>query len=329
MSPRLIVGLAAGVIVGTVLIAGAHNPPAQAQPRQAPPASAGEPDRQTEPRQAKPRAPDSPAPRAGETPRAQPRPQAAPPERKGASVRRTAPPRDVPPQFYRTPRIYSFPPVSLHRGFYYHPYFGFYYGPYYGPFYPHPGPSFRSGRYSESALRTRIRPPETEVYVNGYYAGVADDFDGVFQRLHLPPGEHLIEFHLDGYRTFRQKLYLQRGATREIRHDMARLPAGEPVDSPMAPAELPEAWALGADVGEGDLPASPYGILGLRVEPSDVEIVIDDEVWLGTNRRTELVIHVPAGWHTVEVRKAGYQSFSTEVELTEGSRVRLNVRLVR
>ena len=34
-----------------------------------------------------------------------------------------------------------------------------------------------------------------------YYAGIVDDFDGFFQRLTLPPGQHDITLYLEGYRT--------------------------------------------------------------------------------------------------------------------------------
>jgi hypothetical protein len=225
--------------------------------------------------------------------------------------------------------VYYFPPVSLHRGFYYHPYFGFYFGPYYGPFYPYPGPYFAQTRYGSSAIRTRIKPVETQVYVNGYYAGEADDFDGVFQRLLLPAGEHEIEFHLAGYRSYTVKLYLSPGDTREITHQMEPLRPGESAAPPGSPRALPEEWTSGSDVPAGDRPASPFGVLALRVEPSDAQIVLDGEVWIGNGTGTELVIHMPAGWHALEVRKTGYQPFKTDVELAEGGRTRLNVRLAR
>ena len=34
-------------------------------------------------------------------------------------------------------------------------------------------------------VRLMVRPRDAAVYVDGYYAGVVDDFDGVFQRLTL------------------------------------------------------------------------------------------------------------------------------------------------
>jgi hypothetical protein len=225
------------------------------------------------------------------------------------------------------PRVYSFPPVSLHRGYYYHPYFGFYYGPYYGPFYPYPGPYYRQLPYSTSAVRVRVKPVETEVYVNGYYAGLADDFDGVFQRLYVPAGHHAIELHLSGYRSHRLKVYTSPGDTLEIAHQMDPLRPGEssePVSPPQAP---PREWVDTPPVG--DQPASPFGILAVRVDPLDAQIFMDDEVWVPSEGRGELVMHVEAGWHQLEIRREGYQTFRTDIELSEGVTTRLNVKLVR
>ena len=55
-----------------------------------------------------------------------------------------------------------------------------------------------------------MTPRDAEVYVDGYYAGDVDDFDGTFQRLRVEPGEHEIEIYKDGFRPFRQKVYLAR-----------------------------------------------------------------------------------------------------------------------
>lgn len=309
---------------------------AQAKPRSQPdPPRAEEPRRPSDERPAARQEPrEGPRETPAEAPegrQAKPREPAAAPERQGGPRRVVPPPRAVPPpQYYRAPRVYYFPPVSLQRGFYYHPYFGFYYGPYYGPYYPHPGPVFvQQSRYSASAIRTRVRPVEAEVWVNGYFAGIADDFDGVFQRLYLPAGEHVIEFHLDGYRNVRQKLYLQPGDTRDVVVQLLRIGPGDIHETPLTPRALPDEWTTRSEMPVGDRPASPFGVLALTVEPADAQIVIDGEIWLGTAERTELVIHVPSGWHDLEVRKDGYQTFRTRMELSEGGTMRLGVRLVR
>ena len=59
-------------------------------------------------------------------------------------------------------------------------------------------PSFEAGyprnsQGPDGGLRLKIEPRNAQVYVDGYYAGVVDDFDGHFQQLKLPPGRHRIE----------------------------------------------------------------------------------------------------------------------------------------
>jgi hypothetical protein len=235
----------------------------------------------------------------------------------------------VPPRYYGPPRAYYFPPIGQHRDFYYHPYFGFYFGPYYGPFYPYPGPFFGPPQWSAAAVRLKVKPNTTQVYVNGYYAGDVDDFDGIFQRLYLPMGEHRIELFLTGYRTFAQPIYLNPGDTREIVHQMVVLGPGERSLAPERPQSAPGDASLSGGIDPTDRPVSPFGILTLRVEPTDAEVMVDGENWLMTGSRTELVMHVPAGPHVLEVRKEGYQPFKTEIDLAEGSRTGLTVRLTR
>ena len=46
-----------------------------------------------------------------------------------------------------------------------------------------------------------MRPRFAEVYVDGYFVGVVDQFDGVFQRLHVETGAHRIEVRAPGYET--------------------------------------------------------------------------------------------------------------------------------
>jgi hypothetical protein len=180
-----------------------------------------------------------------------------------------------------------------------------------------------------SAVRLKVKPAETQVYVDGYYAGEVDDFDGIFQRLYLPAGAHRLDFYLSGYRTFRLDMYFNPGGQRDIVHQMQRLRAGERGQPPLVPRPMHDDRITVADATPGGQPVSPFGILELLVTPADAQIVIDDEVWLMTEDQTELVLHVPAGPHRLEVRKDGYQTFRTGIELSEGSRTRLSVRLVR
>jgi hypothetical protein len=87
-------------------------------------------------------------------------------------------------------------------------YYGGYYGGYYDPWfggYPDPGyydPGQQGGSYAdEGSLRLKIKPRAAEVYVDGYFVGVVDQFDGTFQRLHVETGPHRIEVRAAGYET--------------------------------------------------------------------------------------------------------------------------------
>jgi hypothetical protein len=105
-------------------------------------------------------------------------------------------------------------------------------GPYGWPF------PFAYGR-PYSSLRLQISPRDTEVFVDGYYAGIVDDFDGFMQRLHVEPGQHIIQLYLAGHRTAEQHIYLQPGGTFRIRHTMEPLAAGEAAPARPTPSPRP------------------------------------------------------------------------------------------
>jgi hypothetical protein len=79
-------------------------------------------------------------------------------------------------------------------GGYYDPWFGGYPGDYYDP-----QPQVYDRWEDEGALRLKIKPREAEVYVDGYYVGLVDEFDGMFQKLHIESGTHRIEVRAPGY----------------------------------------------------------------------------------------------------------------------------------
>jgi hypothetical protein len=76
--------------------------------------------------------------------------------------------------------------------------FGFYDG-WYDPWYGGAGPWYGYAGDAFGALRLKVKPREAQVFVDGYYAGIVDQFDGVFQRLKIEPGPHRIEMSAEGY----------------------------------------------------------------------------------------------------------------------------------
>jgi len=115
---------------------------------------------------------------------------------------------------------------------------GGFYDPFWGPFYPvYPyGYGFGFGygypytpgyRTSSGEVKTEVTPKQTQVFVDGYYAGTADDFDGAFKRLHTSLGGHAITLHLEGYRTVTQNIYVRPDSTFKLTETMEKLAPGE------------------------------------------------------------------------------------------------------
>lgn len=136
-------------------------------------------------------------------------------------------------------------------GFYYgYPYYwGAYYGyPYWGAYWGWPYGSVGFSYYGgggdydasdyQGAARLEVKPRQTEVFVDGYYAGVVDDFDG-FKRLRLEPGEHDVTLYLDGYRPLSRRMLFTQGQTFRVEHQMEPLAAGEPMPPRPAPTAKP------------------------------------------------------------------------------------------
>lgn len=277
----------------------------------------------------------SPPPTQGE-PRAVPReepkrtPEARPRDDRDRPPRtdRRDPPRrgDAPPHYFGAPHAFAFEPLDVRIGYYYHPYFGFYVGPYYGPFYPFPGP-FAHSRFAVSSLRLKVKPVDTAVYLNGYYAGIVDDFDGLFQRLYVPAGNHHLELRLEGYERYAKDIYLAAGDSMDVAHQMTPLRPGMREDPLPPPGAVSDAWT--PELHELGQPSSPYGILVIRTDPPDAEIHIDNDVWTSASDQRPLVIHMPAGSHRIEIRKAGHTPFVTTVDLRPGQSTPLNVQLER
>jgi hypothetical protein len=221
--------------------------------------------------------------------------------------------------------------------------------------YPRPYPPPYGYRYAEpdSSLRISVTPKQATVYVDGYFAGTVDDFDGVFQRLHVIPGQHEIVIYLQGYRSIRQHLYLSPNASRKITGTMEKLGSTEAEEPPPVPAQPPQGAepvppprnpfpGRGAMPPRGprppDLPPPPPagseqsprgGSLVIRVQPADADVLIDGEHWRGPSGDERLVVSLAEGRHRLEVRKEGYQPFTSEVEVRRNESVPLNVSLVR
>lgn len=191
---------------------------------------------------------------------------------------------------------------------------------------------------ADSSMRLQVKPRDTMVFVDGYFAGIVDDFDGTFQRLHVDAGQHRVQLFLPGHRLFSQDLYLQPGNTLTVRHTMEPLSAGEPeperptgsprvAHPPSAPPPASASAGAPAPV-TGRTTTNAYGTLAIRVQPDDGVVLIDGERWNGGSGDA-IEVQLPPGAHTVEVQKPGFRGYLTEVSVKAGEETRLNIALTK
>jgi len=105
--------------------------------------------------------------------------------------------------------------------------FGGYYDPYssygYGQGYPSGG-SYGAGAYHDvGSLRLKVKPANAQVYVDGYYVGVIDSFDGMFQRLEIEAGSHRVEVRAEGYEPVQFDVMLTPGETITYKGELNRI----------------------------------------------------------------------------------------------------------
>jgi hypothetical protein len=234
----------------------------------------------------------------------------------------------------RPPHVVDRTQVVFVGGYFYDPYFGEY--PWWPPvIYPHPRIVF-DGR---AQVRLQVTPRETAVYVDGFYAGVVDDFDGFFQRLPLLSGGHTIALFLDGFGTITRRVYLSPGSDLSIREALVPLPPGQASEPPILAAMLPPppagSYIPPQTASRNTLPppmaaqqtgvqAAGYGVLSLRFRPANAVVSIDGQEWISA-APGELVVLLAVGLHVVEVKNSGSRMFMTQVEILEGQTIELNV----
>lgn len=243
------------------------------------------------------------------------------------------PPQPVRPR----PRVVDRAHVVFVGGYFYDPYFGEY--PWWPPvIYPHPRIVF-DGR---AQVRLQVTPREAAVYVDGFYAGTVDDFDGFFQRLPLLSGGHTIALYLEGFGTVTRRVYLSPGSDLSIRETLVPLLPGVASESPTLAAMLPPppegSYIPPRTASRGTPPrtatqqasvqAVGYGVLSFRFRPLDAVVTIDGQEWI-TTAAGELVVHLPVGLHVVELKGNGYLMFTTQVEILQSQTTELNVAAPR
>lgn len=220
---------------------------------------------------------------------------------------------------------------------------GYFYDPYFGPYpwWARPAyPFWYFPRFDDRAeVRVDCRERLAAVYVDGFYAGIVDDFDGLFQRLPLPPGGHRITLFQDGFETADYNVYLRPGSTFTIHHQMVRLAPGETSHRPdvAPPVPPPPEGTYTPPRGAPPVPPSPpmgpprdsaTGWLELHVQPAAATVLVDGERWVSSGEGI-FELQLPVGTHRIEVTTPGYRAYIGTIEIHDDERTPLHVSLAR
>jgi hypothetical protein len=73
------------------------------------------------------------------------------------------------------------------------------------------------------SLRLKIDPRQAQIYVDGYYVGLVDNYDGAFQKLDIEGGGHKVELKADGYEPLQFEVIITPGQTVTYKGEMKRI----------------------------------------------------------------------------------------------------------
>ena len=100
---------------------------------------------------------------------------------------------------YRYPSYRYAAPFGYYGYRYYDPYFS---GDFFWSNHTWQARSYYGGGnydYDLGKLRLDMEPRDAEVYIDGYFVGVIDSYDGAFQRLSVEAGAHKVELRAEGF----------------------------------------------------------------------------------------------------------------------------------
>ncbi len=232
-------------------------------------------------------------------------------------------------------------------------YYGYGWGGYgYGDGYVGPGSVVSP---NAGAVDVNVRPQKAQLYLDGSYIGIADNYDGFPRYLWLEGGLHRLVIYLDGYQTLAKRIQVRAGEVIDLRDRMVpgkstspeelleqtepradrgvegearrtepaavRPRAGRP--EPGRPADVDRVGGLSSDVRRR--PAR----LRLIVEPADAVVYLDGRL-LGSGEELDRLhsdLVIDPGPHRLEVTRPGFQTREIEFDAAENQELELEARL--
>jgi hypothetical protein len=243
-----------------------------------------------------------------------------------------------------------------------------YWGPDYDPYYAsRPHEYYERERDDMGALDLDLSPAKTQVYVNGQYMGIVDNFDGWPDYLWLPQGTYDVVFYLEGYKTIARQVTVYPGNVLDLDDKMEPGPSTRPEDLAAKTHERrdqrlseerdrgrrydgdqgdDEGWRDrvrrdrgprrdgGSDRGDyrGRPPAgddSARGRLVLDVQPADASVYVDGR-FVGTGSDLSMMragLPLAVGDHKLAIVRPGRKAEEKTFTVKAGEDVRLDVSL--
>lgn len=161
----------------------------------------------------------------------------------------------------------------------------------------HAGDKTVGSAANPGVLKTKVKPDDAGVWVNGEYVGHADRFSGPGENLFLPPGEHEIRFTMVYYQDYVEKVTIEPGEKTVIRKRL------EPSDEKRPTGPF------------GKVKIHPAQALNAAVIVNGRHIGYADQI----NKIGQTLLLVP-GKHEIELRYDGYKPYKTTIEVVAGAR---------
>lgn len=257
-------------------------------------------------------------------------------------------------RYYHRPYGYRYYDPYYSASFYLGYYPPYYYWPwgYWGAvplYYPayHPRYYYGGPYYGEDAgaLDLDVSPEKAEVWLDGRYIGVADQFDGFPEYLWLPEDTYDVIFYKEGYQTIHRQYSIYPGVVIDVEDRMLPGDSVRPEDLAAPKSTVRREERLQRDeerrqeAGEAERTTrragEPFdargepGRLRLEVRPEDASIYLDGR-FLGTAEELASLhagLIVDPGEHRLEVVRPGYESDEVELEVAAGEEVTVQVTL--
>lgn len=226
------------------------------------------------------------------------------------------------------------------------------YYPWYWPWWP--SVYIESDRYSADdgwgAIDLDVSPERAEIYLDGQYIGIADEYDGFPSYLWLEKGTYDLAIYYEGYETIFRQVSIYPGIVIDVEDRMRSGESIHPDDygptstvrrdariernrekeeaARAAEARAEEVWSEDSPVAGA---SDKVGRLYISVLPSDAAVYLDGH-FLGTAGEIGQLsagMVVQPGDHVIELVRPGFETYRKEIVVPPGERTTIELELDR